>query len=78
MILHLKQIGRSKYLKLPTSILNKYQIQDKVELIFKDDRIIIKTLNPRKNWDEAFKQMRENGDDQLFIDDVFIDEFIVD
>ena len=26
---------------------------------------------PRKGWEEAFKKMHENGDDQLMMDDVF-------
>jgi hypothetical protein len=30
--------------------------------------------NPREGWAEAFKQMHENGDDVLLIDDVFEDE----
>lgn len=29
---------------------------------------------PRKEWEEAFKKMHENGDDQLLIDDVLEDE----
>lgn len=29
---------------------------------------------PRKGWEKSFKQMRENGDDKLLIDDVFDDE----
>lgn len=29
---------------------------------------------PRKDWGKAFKEMRENNDDALLIDDVFEDE----
>jgi antitoxin MazE len=29
---------------------------------------------PRENWDQAFKEMHANGDDQLLIPDVFDDE----
>lgn len=29
---------------------------------------------PREGWDQAFKEMHENGDDELLIDDVFLDE----
>ncbi len=29
---------------------------------------------PRKGWEKAFKQMHENGDDELLMDDVFEDE----
>ena len=26
-------------------------------------------MNPRKNWEEEFKKMRENEDDKMLIDD---------
>jgi antitoxin MazE len=56
-------------------LLEKYAIQDKVELILEEDCIIIKPVRvPRQGWDEAFKEMHANGDDQLLIDDVFADE----
>jgi antitoxin MazE len=29
---------------------------------------------PREGWEQAFKEMHENGDDELLIDDVFLDE----
>lgn len=29
---------------------------------------------PRQNWDQAFKEMHANGDDELLIPDVFEDE----
>jgi hypothetical protein len=29
---------------------------------------------PRENWDQAFKEMHANGDDELLIADVFADE----
>jgi antitoxin MazE len=31
-------------------------------------------LKPRKDWDKAFKEVNENGDDQLLFNDVFEDE----
>ncbi|MCX6258270.1 MAG: hypothetical protein NTW49_10315 [Bacteroidia bacterium] len=31
---------------------------------------------PRKGWDAAFKVMHDNGDDKLFIDDIFEDEIL--
>ena len=29
---------------------------------------------PRENWDQAFKEMHANGDDELLIPDVLEDE----
>jgi antitoxin MazE len=69
------QIGNSKGIRLNKMLLEKYAIQDKVELILEEDCIIIKPVRtPRQGWDEAFKEMHANGDDQLLIDDVFEDE----
>lgn len=39
--------------------------------------VILKPITqPRKDWEIAFKEMNENGDDQLLFDDVFEDENI--
>jgi antitoxin MazE len=69
------KIGNSKGLRLSKSILERYNITDKIDLIFEDDQIIIRPISvPRKGWGKAFQKMHENGDDQLLIDDVFPDE----
>jgi antitoxin MazE len=69
------KIGNSKGLRLSKAILEQYNIKDKVEIILEKGRIVIKPLDsPRKDWDTAFKQMRENNDDQLLMSDVFEDE----
>lgn len=69
------QIGNSKGIRLNKVLLDKYQIGDKVELIMEKDCIILKPVStPRQGWEEAFKQMHLNGDDQLLMDDVFADE----
>lgn len=68
-------IGNSKGIRIPKNILKKYNIQDKINLILEKDFIVIKPIEePRKGWEEAFKEMHENGDDKLLIDDVFNDE----
>ena len=68
-------IGNSKGIRLSKTILEKYNIQDKIELILEKGFIVLKPkAEPRKNWEKAFKKMRENNDDKLVIDDVFEDE----
>jgi antitoxin MazE len=68
-------IGNSKGIRLSKTILEKYSISDKVELILEKGYIILKSKpEPRKNWEKAFKKMHDNGDDQLLMDDVFEDE----
>ncbi len=68
-------IGNSKGIRLSKTILEKYNITDKVELILEKGYIILKPKSePRSGWETAFKKMHENGDDQLLIDDAFEDE----
>lgn len=69
------KIGNSKGLRLSKTIIEKYNIKDKVELILEKDQIIIKAIDePRKDWENAFKNMRSNNDDKLLMNDVFDDE----
>ena len=69
------RIGNSKGIRLSKTILEQYQITDKVEVVMEKDCIILKPLTqPRTGWDEAFRQMHENCDDKLLIPDVFPEE----
>ena len=69
------RIGNSKGLRLSKTILDKYDIKDKVELDFEEDYLILKAVaNPRDGWEKMFKKMHKQGDDSLLIDDVFDDE----
>lgn len=68
-------IGNSKGIRLTKTILEQYNISDKVELILEKSQIIIRPKNEtRKDWDKAFMQMNQTGDDALLIDDVFEEE----
>jgi antitoxin MazE len=72
MRLSIIQIGNSKGFRLSKTIIEKYNIKDKVELILEKNYIILKpVLSPRKGWDNAFKEMNANGDDQLLFNDIF-------
>ena len=64
-------IGNSKGIKLEKSILEKYDIKDKIDLIMEKGQIVIR---PREGWDKEFRGMHENGDDRLLMPDVFEDE----
>ena len=69
------QIGNSKGIRLSKTLIEKYNIKDKVDLILEKSQIIIKPLSkPRKGWDLKFKEMADNGDDRLLFNDVFEDE----
>jgi antitoxin MazE len=69
------KIGNSKGLRLSKSILEKYNISDRVEIILEKGRIVLKPIeNPRKNWEKAFQKMHLENDDQLLVNDVFDNE----
>jgi antitoxin MazE len=68
-------IGNSKGIRLSKTLLEKYNITDKVELILEKGYIILKPKSePRAGWEAAFKKMHQNGEDQLLMNDVFEDE----
>lgn len=69
------QIGNSKGIRIAKTILEKYDITDSVELILKEGFLILKPIKKvREGWEDAFKEMAEQGDDALLIEDVFEDE----
>jgi antitoxin MazE len=68
-------IGNSKGIRLSKTILEKYNIHDKIELILEKGFIVLKPkMEPRKDWEKAFQKMHETGDDQLLMNDVLEDE----
>ncbi len=69
------KIGNSKGLRLSKTILDKYNIKDKVEIILEMGQIILKPIeSPRENWEVAFEKMNSKGDDKMLMNDVFNDE----
>jgi antitoxin MazE len=75
MDISLVSIGNSKGIRLSKTVLEKYHIQDTMELILEKDHIVLKPkTSARKGWEKAFKKMHENGDDKLLLPDVFQEE----
>ncbi len=69
------QLGNSKGIRFRKTIIEKYNLRDKVDVILEKGQIIIKPMSkPRKGWEEAFKEMSEQGDDRLLFNDSFDDE----
>ena len=73
------KIGNSKGLRLPKTILKKYDIKDSVELVLEEEQIVIKPVSKkREGWDKAFEKMSQkmsqNKEDNPVMDDVFEDE----
>ncbi|MFZ4615087.1 MAG: AbrB/MazE/SpoVT family DNA-binding domain-containing protein [Rectinemataceae bacterium] len=67
----LVQVGNSKGIRLPKSILDQCQIEDKLEMEVTNNEIILKPVKnkPREKWAEKFRKMSEKGDDALLIND---------
>lgn len=72
-------MGIQKGLRLSKTILDKYDLKDKVELVLEEYYLIIKPVaNPREGLEKQFAKMHQSGDDNLLIDDVFEDEHLED
>ena len=69
MILDIVKIGNSQGIRIPKNILEECGISEQIDIEVKIHSILIKPVNPRKNWAESFKKMRENEDDKMLIDD---------
>ena len=71
MVINIIKIGNSRGIRLPKTILEQCNINNKVDLEVDDKRIVIKPITkiPRKDWDKYFKNMHNNNDDNLIIDD---------
>jgi len=66
MITKVINIGNSRGIRLPKSIIEQSGLIDEAELIVQDDKIIIKPVSrTRENWENAFQIMRQKNDDML-------------
>jgi antitoxin MazE len=65
------RIGNSRGVRIPKAILQQCRIDTEVELQVEDGKILLAPVKgrPRDGWDTAFRQMADNGDDRLLIDD---------
>jgi len=51
---------------LMEELIEQAGLSEDIELILKNNEIILRSANePRKDWEQAFKKMAEQGDDQL-------------
>jgi antitoxin MazE len=69
------KIGNSKGVRLPKSILEKYQIGEELELVEEPTQIVFRPIaNPRKGWKEAFESVVLIQRNEELMSDVFDDE----
>jgi antitoxin MazE len=69
MELQVVQIGNSKGIRIPKSILKQYNFEEKVVVDLREDGLLIRPKKVRDGWAESFKEMAKNGDDQLILGD---------
>ncbi len=60
------QIGNSRGLRIPKPVLEQCGFREEVEMEVRDRELVIRSTRPcRSDWAKAFRDMAENGDDQL-------------
>ena len=60
------KIGNSQGIRIPKLLLDQTNFGEEVELEVQDNHIVIRASRlPRYGWEEQFKMMAEQGDDQL-------------
>jgi antitoxin MazE len=66
---NLIKIGNSRGVRIPKSIIIECEINDALEIVVKDKKIILeKSKSAREGWDKAFTDMAKNKDDKLIFD----------
>ncbi len=61
---NLIQIGNSKGIRIPKSLIEQYQLSGEIELIpSKDGLLITASSKPRDGWEEIFKNSAEGQTD---------------
>lgn len=75
------KIGNSKGIIIPANIIRLLGLEESVQMELENEKLILtpgkkqdKKKKPREGWEASFKEMHENGDDELLIPDVFEDE----
>jgi len=60
-MLKLIQIGNSRGVRLPKTVIEKYHFSEELDMIETDEGIIIKAKSePRKGWNEQFSKAKES------------------
>ena len=65
------KIGNSQGVRIPKLFLEQSRLREEVEMEAQEDQIILRAVTrPRQGWEEAFRAMAQQGDDQLLDDDL--------
>ena len=59
-------IGNSRGIRIPKALLEQCGFGESVEIAVENNHLVLSaTVQPRKGWDEAFKAMAAQKDDEL-------------
>jgi antitoxin MazE len=60
------RIGNSRGIRIPKALLDQCNLGSTVELEVHEGQLVVRAAErPRLGWDDAFRQMAEQGDDEL-------------
>jgi antitoxin MazE len=60
------RIGNSRGIRIPKAVIEQCQLHGAVDLKVQQGQLVIRSSSKaRAGWDPAFKQMNQQGDDQL-------------
>lgn len=64
------KIGNSQGIRIPKTLLEQCNLNGQVDLQVDGNALVIKPARKvREGWEESFKAMAENGDDELLLPD---------
>lgn len=64
------KIGNSKGIRIPKPLLEQSNLDGEVTLEVVAEGLLIKSSDkPRANWTKVFKEMSENDDDEMVLED---------
>jgi antitoxin MazE len=65
------KIGNSQGIRIPKLLLDQLGFGSEVEIAVQQQTLVIRPLqHPRHGWEEQFRSMAEQGDDQLLDGDI--------
>lgn len=71
------KIGNSKGIILSKTLLERYKLGNKLEIVMKENHLELKAVKSvREGWDEKFQEMHQRGDDRPLIEHLSEDEEI--
>ncbi len=64
------KIGNSKGIRIPKPLLEESNLEGQVDIQVVDEGLLIKSTRPaRHGWEEAFRAVVENDDDEMIMDE---------